>query len=104
MVEIHLSWSPLQLYMAIVVLTVTALLTLHSFRQHKKYVALATLVLASVVGLSAFDVGTRQADLGRNKFDVESPTTKLDKVESTHNTAASIKQQFEESLKLKETK
>lgn len=105
MVDIHLSWSPLQLYMAIVVLFVVTLLALHSYRKHKKYVALSTLVLTTVVGLSAFDVGTRQADLGRNKFDVETPVSTIDKVESTHNTAASIKQQFNETtLKLKETK
>ena len=105
MVDIHLSWSPLQLYMAIVVLFVATLIMLHSFRSHKKYVGIGTLVLSLVVGVSAFDVGTRQAELGRHKFDVETPTTKLDKVESTHNTADSINKQFNETtLKLKETK
>lgn len=104
MIELHLSWSPLQLYMAIVVLFVTSLIVLHSFYSYKKYIAIGVLVLSVVIGASAFDVGTRQADLGRNKFDAESSTLTIDKVESKHNNAASTRKQFEEVLNLKEVK
>jgi hypothetical protein len=91
--------------MAIVVLFVTSLIVLHSFYQYKKYIAIGVLVLSVVIAASAFDVGTRQADLGRNKFDVETPVSTVDKVEAKHNTAASIKTKFDETtLKLKETK
>ena len=105
MVDIHLSWSPLQLYMAIVFLFVWVMIALVYLRNHKKFIALAALTFTLVVGGSAFDVGTRQADLNRGKFDVETPVSSIDKVESTHNTAASIKTKFDETtLKLKETK
>lgn len=103
--DIHLSWSPLQLYMALVALFIVGAACMAYFKTIRKTIAIA--VLASVVGLlfSAFDVGTRQADLGRHKFDVETPTTTIDKVESTHNTATSINKQFNETTqKLKETK
>lgn len=103
--DIHLSWSPLQLYMACCMLFVAFMIALYNLREHKKYVVGVAFALVVVIGVSAFDVGTRQVDLGRNKFDVETPVLTIDKVESEHNTAASIKQQFNETTqKLKETK
>lgn len=102
--DIHLSWSPLQLYMAIVVLFVAGMIALHAFRDTKRYVFAALFAAFFVVGFSAFDVGTRQAELGRHKFDAKNPDSTIDKVESTHNTAASINSKFIETQKLKETK
>lgn len=103
--DIHLSWSPLQLYIVLVFLFLGTVIALRTLRNFKKYVCGVALALLLVVLVGAFDVGTRQADLGRNKFDVETPTLTIDKVESTHNTATSINKQFNETTqKLKETK
>lgn len=61
-----------------------------------KLYATAITVLAVIVMLSAFDVGTRQADLHRERFDALPNEKVVDKVESRQQNAATVQQQFKQ--------
>lgn len=98
MVDLHLSWSPLQLYLAAAMLIIFLIAALRSFPNHKKVVAGFTLLSILVIGISAFDVGTRQADLNRSRFDTKYSTEVIDKVENKRHTAASANKQLEATL------
>lgn len=109
MFDIHLAWSPLMFLVAVVLLLVasagTVVLKFKKNPRTKLY-ATAITVLAVIIGLSAFDVGTRQADLNRGRFDALPNEKVVDKVESRQQNAATVQQQFKQVVdqKTKTTK
>lgn len=103
MVELHLSWSPLQLYMVITGVFLAAMVALH-YVKRRRYVFIAASVATLATLAGAFDVGTRQVDLNRGKFDATWSKETVDKVQNTRNNTATANKQFEEALNLKEVK
>jgi len=101
MFDIHLAWSPLMLAIGLLLVLLNFLLTIRKKFMYKapvkNWLIVDSLFLV-VVLVCAFDVGTRQVDLNRGRFDALPNERTIDKVESRQHNATTVQQQFKEAV------
>lgn len=103
---VHLSWSPIQLIIVAIVnmiFWVWVLVRACKTTKERKFrkalsVVTAWIVWNIIITVLAFDVGHRQTDLNRSKFDA-TQSESIDKVESNRVTVEDVKKSFEQSVK-----
>lgn len=96
---IYLSWSVVHLVVVLVLIcTGTAVAYNRKVVERKKLLWLF-LILISANLYIAFDVGTRQQDLQRNRFDATVPIESIKKVERNMWNREDVKQSFDATIK-----
>ena len=102
MSNIYLSWSFIQLIVTLIVIAFSTIAIIIHFKYKKKpeyfkYALTTGGGLVIITLITAFDVGIRQGQLDRARFDVQVGEVSQ-KVESDRKTVNDVKQSFDKSI------
>lgn len=101
--DLHLSWSPMLLLIVLVIdilLTAFFMYKSKEYRKNFMFIGIASIVFTLFL---AFDVGTRQENLNRQKFNA-SVQSEVEKTDSGRISVDDVKREFDATVNQKEGK